>query len=98
MHPGDQVGRRPWHRCVEADAAGVGARVAVANALEVPGGEQRNRSSAVAHGEQADFRAGQELFDQDGMARGQDSLGVGDCLRGVVGHDDPPCLRQGRFP
>ena len=87
---GDQVGRRPGHRCVPRPCRRwVGARVAVANALEVWAGSSGIARVPSHAANRLKLRAGQDLFDQDGMARGQDSLGVCECLPGVVGHDDP---------
>ena len=80
----------PRHRRVGAHAARVGARVAVADALEVLRGGERPRRLAVAEREQRDLLADQQLLDHDrapglaerpadeaGLDGGQRALAIG---------------------
>jgi hypothetical protein len=61
-------GRDDRGRRVRAHAAGVGALVAVAQALVVLAGGERQRARAVAHDDEARFLALQELLDHDPRA------------------------------
>ena len=87
----------PRQRGVGAHAAGVRAGVAVAEALEVLGGAQRQHVVAVAEEEQRDLGAGEELLDQHRLRS------AGTRRRGRAPHRGRrsrarPCRRPGRRP
>ena len=71
---------QPGQRRVGAHAAGVGAGVAVADALVVLRGAERHDGVAVAEQEERDLLAGEELLDEH-AALLQVVLGVGDARR-----------------
>ncbi len=87
-------------RRIGAHPPRVGAGVAVADPLEVPGRGQRHRPPAVAHGQHAELRTGEPLLDDDPPARlaegGPVQLGahVGDGFVAVGGHQHPLAGRQ----
>ena len=77
----------PRERRVGAHAAGVGAGVAVEQALVVLGGAERQHVVAVAEEEERDLGSGEELLDEHRAER-QVLVGVGDRGGAVVGDDD----------
>ena len=87
-HPLGKVLGGPGQRRVRAHAAGVGAGVAVGQALEVLGGRQRTDGGAVAHAEHGGLRAVEVVLDDDGAVllgqAGQAVVHGG----GAVGGDD----------
>ena len=82
----EEVGQ-PGQRRVRAHAAGVGAGVAVAEALVVLRGAERQHVVAVAQEEQRHLGAGEELLDQH-RAGGQEGCRVRERRGAVVGDDD----------
>ena len=73
--PARHLGRHHRRRRIGAHAAGIGARVAVADALVVLRRGQRQHVLAVDQGEEARLLAFQELLDDDLGARGSERAG-----------------------
>ena len=81
-----QIRVGPRQRAVRAHAAGVGARVAVAHALEVLRGQQRDHGCSIADAEDAGLRTVEVLLDEHGPALGQAGLTVQQRLRPFLCH------------
>ena len=89
----DLVGDHGGHRRVGAHAAGVGAGVAVADALEVLGRDERHGVRPVAEDEQRALLALHPLLDDDvapGVAEGGARQLGADVLAGLVEACGPP--------
>ena len=84
---------QPGERRVRAHAAGVGACVAVEQALVVLRGAERAARVAVAEEEERHLGSGEELLDEH-RAEGQIGVGVGERLVAVVGDDDALAGRE----
>jgi hypothetical protein len=70
---------------VGSHAAGVGPRVALADALVVLGGRQGQDGLAVGEGEDGDLVALEVLFDDDRVAGGAELVGDHDVLESGLG-------------
>ncbi len=89
----DQLGRRVPRRADRAHAAGVGAEVAVEQALVVARGRQRQDRLAVAEGDDGDLAPLEPLLDEE-LSAGPPKLV--DCLRRLraVARDDDALARR----